>query len=206
MAESGKGKKAGKARKAAEKRTSASAPATEKGRELEVIILGGGCFWCTEAVFLMLKGVEKVTSGYTGGFVPNPPYELVSTGLTGHAETNRIEYDPDLIPFETIMDVFFEMHDPTSLNRQGEDFGTQYRSAVFCASEEQKKAVEAYINKRRKDYDRPIVTGVRMLDRFYPAEEYHQDYYTKNPQQGYCRLVISPKLERIRKEFAKELR
>lgn len=193
-------------KKAGKKTNGAGEPVAKRGQHLEVIVLGGGCFWCTEAVFLMLKGVERVTSGYAGGFVPNPPYELVSTGLTGHAETNRIEYDPKRISFETIMDVFFEMHDPTSLNRQGEDFGAQYRSAVFCTSEEQKKEVEAYISKRRKDYDKPIVTEIRMLDKFYPAEEYHQNYYSKNPQQGYCRVVISPKLERIRKEFAKELK
>ncbi|VVB73236.1 Peptide methionine sulfoxide reductase MsrA [uncultured archaeon] len=147
-----------------------------------------------------------MTSGYSGGFVPNPIYELVSAGITGHAETNKVEFDPGVISLKTILDVFFEMHDPTSLNRQGEDMGAQYRSIIFYTNDDQKTAVEGYIEKRRKDYSRPIVTEVRKLEKFYKAEEYHQDYYANNPQQGYCRAVISPKLERIQKEFAKELK
>jgi methionine-S-sulfoxide reductase len=177
-----------------------------KEPEIETIILGGGCFWCTEAVFLMLKGVKSVTSGYSGGFVPNPIYELVSTGLTGHAETNKVEFDPGEISLNMILDVFFEMHDPTSLNQQGADMGTQYRSIIFYTNDRQKAAIEDYIRKRRKDYSKPIVTEEKALDKFYKAEDYHQDYYAKNPQQGYCRLVISPKLDKIRKEFAKELK
>jgi peptide-methionine (S)-S-oxide reductase len=172
----------------------------------ETIVLGGGCFWCTEAVFLMLKGVEKVTSGYTGGILPNPTYEMVSTGLTGHAETNMIDYDPEKIPFGTILDVFFEMHDPTSLNRQGNDVGTQYRSIVFYTSDEQKKALEDYIKRRQKDFSKPIVTEIKKLGKFYPAEDYHQRYYEKNPNQPYCKFIITPKLDKIKKEFAKDLK
>ena len=172
---------------------------------IETIVLGGGCFWCTEAVFLMLKGVKNVVSGYAGGILPDPTYEAVSTGLTGHIECNKVEFDPKIIPLERILDVFFEMHDPTSKDMQGADIGSQYRSAIFCTSTEQMKEVESYIESRRKDYASQIVTDVRMLEKFYKAEEYHQDYYSRNPKEAYCRLVISPKLEKIRKEFQKEL-
>lgn len=183
-----------------------SKKADKKESRIETIVLGGGCFWCTEAVFLMLKGIKSVMSGYSGGMIPNPNYMMVCTGLTGHAETNKIEYDPKVIPFETIMDVFFEMHDPTSLNRQGADFGTQYRSVVFYTTEEQKDAINRYIKNRQTDFEKPIVTEVKKLDKFYPAEEYHQNYYAKNPDQGYCRVVISPKLEKIKKEFGNKLK
>ena len=174
--------------------------------KLESIVLGGWCFWCTEAVFLMLKGVEKVSSGYSGGAIPNPTYEIVSTGLSGHAEANMIEYDPKKISLETILDVFFEMHDPTSLNRQGADVGTQYRSAIFYTSDKQKNQVEKYIKKRQKDFEQPIVTELKKLEKYYMAESYHQNYYASNQSQPYCRVVISPKLEKLKKEFKKQLK
>lgn len=173
----------------------------------EKAIFGGGCFWCTEAVFKMLKGVKSVMPGYAGGTVANPTYEQVCTGRTGHAEAVEIEYDPALVSFETLMTVFFATHDPTTLNRQGADVGTQYRSAIFYTTPEQKTAAEKYIAdlNASSEMGAPIVTEVSPLDMFYAAEEYHRDYYNRNKNQGYCQVVINPKLEKVQKKFAELL-
>jgi methionine-S-sulfoxide reductase len=178
----------------------------KKGRinmksEAVSIVLGGGCFWCIEAVFLMLDGVVKTTVGYAGGTTSNPTYESVCSGDTGHAEVMKLEYDPKVLPLSKIMDVFFTMHDPTSLNRQGADLGTQYRSIALCTSDEQKNAVEKFINAAQKEYTKIIVTEVKTLDKFYPAEEYHQHYFEKNPHAGYCQFVVKPKVDKVKKEF-----
>ena len=163
----------------------------------------GGCFWCTEAVYAEIKGVEGVTSGYIGGSVPKPTYKDVCTGLTGHAEAIEIEYDPSVVPFEKLLEVFFATHDPTTLNRQGADVGTQYRSGVFYHDDEQRRIAEEVI--RRLDAARvfpgKIVTEVTKATTFYPAEDYHQDYFAKNPFQPYCRAVAAPKVEKVRKVF-----
>lgn len=179
----------------------------EKDR-VEVAILGGGCFWCTEAVFLRLRGVTKVTSGYTGGTVENPTYRQICTGKTGHAEVVRIEFNPSEISFAQILDVFFHTHDPTTLNRQGADVGTQYRSAVFWADKKQKEAAAAIIKELDEagDFDFPIVTTLEQLRTFYPAEDYHQNYFDENPGQGYCEVVISPKLSKFQKRYRKLLK
>jgi peptide-methionine (S)-S-oxide reductase len=167
----------------------------------EIIVLGGGCFWCTDATLSMIKGVVNVTVGYAGGTTKNPSYEDVCTGSTGHAEVAQIEYDPGIVPLEKLLEVFFTMHDPTSLNRQGADMGTQYRSIIMYTNEEQKKRVEDFIKKEQKEYSKPIVTEVRKLDAFYKAEEYHQKYFKKNPGQGYCMFVIKPKVDKVKKKF-----
>ncbi|MFO7837015.1 MAG: peptide-methionine (S)-S-oxide reductase MsrA [Candidatus Thorarchaeota archaeon] len=168
---------------------------------------GGGCFWCTEAVFQRMKGVQSVTSGYAGGDVKNPTYEEVCSGNTGHAEVVQIEYNPEEISYEELLEIFFETHDPTSLNRQGNDVGTQYRSAIFYHNEEQKRKAEqkkTELNENGK-YDNPIVTEIRPLKKFYPAEDHHQDYYKKYPGRGYCRVVIKPKLEKAERTFSLKL-
>ncbi|TFG07959.1 peptide-methionine (S)-S-oxide reductase [Candidatus Thorarchaeota archaeon] len=168
---------------------------------------GGGCFWCTEAVFERLKGVKSVTSGYAGGHSKNPTYQEVSTGSTGHAEVTQIEYDPEVISFEELLEVFFETHDPTTMNRQGNDVGTQYRSIILYHNEEQKEIAERFkqrLNQSDK-YDRPIVTEIEPLDEFYEAERYHQDFYRKNPNQQYCRLIIRPKLKKVDEVFRLKL-
>lgn len=166
-------------------------------------VFGAGCFWCTEAVFQDLKGVYKVESGYSGGTVKNPTYEEVCTGTTGHAEVTLIEYNPKEISFELLLSVFFKTHDPTSLNRQGADHGTQYRSVIFYTSPEQKEIAERIINQLNKEkaYPNPIVTEVTKFEKFYKAEDYHQDYFINNPNQGYCRFVIQPKVEKFKKVF-----
>lgn len=163
----------------------------------DTIVLGGGCFWCTEAVLSTLVGVLRVTPGYAGGETPEPTYRQVCGGGTGHAEVVEVEYDPEVIRLEDILEVFFASHDPTSLNRQGTDTGTQYRSIVLYNSQRQKAAVEKFIDGIAGGYDRPIVTEVRELEKFYPAEEYHRRYYARNPDQPYCRAVISPKLAKL---------
>ena len=165
------------------------------------IIFGGGCFWCTEAVFALFKGVIKTMPGYAGGTTNNPTYEDICTGETGHAEVLEIEYDPKLIELETLLDIFFTMHDPTTLNRQGADFGTQYRSIILYISPEQKEKTQNFIKKIQKDFSEPIVTEIKKLDKFYPAEGYHKNYYAKNPLQPYCSLTISPKVEKIKKTY-----
>jgi peptide-methionine (S)-S-oxide reductase len=174
----------------------------------EQATLAGGCFWCLEAVYLNVRGVEKVESGYAGGQVPDPTYEAVCTGRTGHAEVVQVTYDPQVISYRELLEIFFTIHDPTTLNRQGADSGTQYRSAIFYHSPAQKAEAEQMIATldREKVYDSPIVTQVVPLDRFYPAEEYHRDYYRRNPGQGYCRAVIAPKVSKLRKQWEKKLK
>jgi peptide-methionine (S)-S-oxide reductase len=169
---------------------------------------GAGCFWCTEAVFLNVKGVTKVVSGYTGGKVKNPTYREICTGMTGHAEVTQITFDPAVVSFEELLEVFWNTHDPTTLNRQGADEGTQYRSAVFYADENQKALAEAYKKQLEAShvYKNPIVTEITTLTTFYPAEDYHQNYYELNPNQGYCQYVIRPKVDKFKKQFADKLK
>ena len=174
----------------------------------EVATLAGGCFWCLEAAFAQLKGVERVESGYSGGHVPSPSYEDVCTGSTGHAEVVQITFDPQVLPFRDLLHVFFTIHDPTTLDRQGGDVGTQYRSAIFYHTPEQKTDAERVIAEleAEKVWDDPIVTQVTPLEKFYPAEEYHRDYYRRNPNQGYCRAVIAPKVAKVRKLYLDKLK
>ncbi len=173
----------------------------KKGQSKPSIVFGGGCFWCAEAIFAGLKGAVKVTLGYAGGKTANPTYEQVCTGVTGHAEVVKIDYDPRTVRLETLFELFFAMHDPTSRDRQGGDVGTQYRSIIFYSSPEQKRAAASFMRKAAKDFDKPIVTELKKLDAFYPAEEYHVRYYARNKLQPYCLLVIAPKLEKLRKKF-----
>ncbi len=175
---------------------------------MEMATLAGGCFWCLEAVFQQLKGVTKVTSGYSGGTVLNPTYEAVCTGRTGHAEVVQIEFDPAVVSYRELLEVFFLIHDPTTLNRQGVDEGTQYRSAIFYHSPQQKDTAAAVIAELEaaKVWDDPIVTEVVPLKAFYPAEEYHRDYFRRNPTQGYCRAVIAPKVAKLRKHYLERLK
>lgn len=169
---------------------------------------GAGCFWCVEAVFAELDGVLSVTSGYSGGTVDNPTYKAVCAGTTGHAEVAQIRYDPARVSFEDLLEVFWKTHDPTTLNQQGADFGTQYRSAIYYHDEEQKRLAEGYRKKLDASgaFPAPIVTEVTAFDRFWPAEQDHQDYYARNPEAGYCRAVIRPKLEKFREVFAEKLK
>lgn len=173
------------------------------GDGLAKATFAGGCFWCTEAVYAEIKGVESVTSGYIGGQVPNPTYKDVCSGLTGHAEAVEIEYDPRAVPFEKLLEVFFATHDPTTLNRQGADVGTQYRSGVFYHDAEQKRIAEEVIARldAARVFPGKIVTEVTPAAKFYPAEDYHQDYFANNPQQPYCRAVAAPKVEKVHKFF-----
>lgn len=172
----------------------------------ELATLGGGCFWCTEAVFLQLAGVSAVESGYIGGSLANPSYEEVCSGKTGHAEAIRISFDPQVISYDDLLDVFFATHDPTQLNRQGNDIGTQYRSAIFPHDAEQKGAAAAAIARAQADHALPIVTTIEPLSKWYPAESYHQDYWNRvGTQNGYCMAVIPPKLQKLRKKFAEKL-
>ena len=174
----------------------------------KVATFGGGCFWCTEAVFERLNGVIKVVSGYSGGTVPNPTYEAVCTGNTGHAEVIQITYDQSIISYEELLHVFFKTHDPTTLNRQGADVGTQYRSVIFYHDEEQKKIAEIVKHEldSAKIWDNPIVTEISQFEKFYIAEEYHQNYYDNNSNQPYCSFVITPKLEKFEKVFKDKLK
>jgi len=176
--------------------------------ELEVATLGSGCFWCTEAFFLKLNGVESVVSGYSGGKVKNPAYREVCTGMTGHAEVIQVKFNPKVISFEEILEVFWNTHDPTTLNKQGADEGTQYRSAVFYHSEEQKKVADQYKGQLDKSgvYKNRIVTEITPFSVFYPAEDYHQNYYALNPNQGYCQYVIRPKVEKFNKQYASKFK
>lgn len=176
--------------------------------KLENITLGGGCYWCVEAVYENLRGVQSVVSGFAGGTVANPSYEEVSTGETGHAECVQITYDPTVTSLDEIFKVFFSVHDPTTLNRQGADEGTQYRSVIFYQNSEQKNAAQNIIAalKKAKVYNRPIVTTIEPLTKFYKAENYHQDYFAKNPNQPYCQLVIKPKVEKFEKLFKSRLK
>ncbi len=176
--------------------------------KVEMATFGSGCFWCTEAIFEKLKGVINVESGYSGGNVPNPSYEAVCTGLTGHAECTQVTFDPSIITYTELLEVFFKTHDPTTLNRQGADSGTQYRSVIFYHNDQQKTIAE----KVKKDlseakiWDDPIVTEITQFKKFYTAEDYHQDYYEKNPFQGYCNFVITPKVEKFKTVFADKIK
>ncbi len=174
----------------------------------EIATLAGGCFWCLEAVFDDLKGVEDVVSGYAGGHVANPSYQKVCTGTTGHAEAVQITFDSDVLSFTDLLNVFFTIHDPTTLNRQGADVGTQYRSAIFYHSPEQEAAAKETIQALERDqlWDNPIVTEVTPFDVFYPAEDYHQEYFAHNPNAGYCRVVIAPKVAKFRKMYIQQLK
>ncbi|MBA3553355.1 MAG: peptide-methionine (S)-S-oxide reductase MsrA [Gemmatimonadales bacterium] len=174
----------------------------------EQATLAGGCFWCLEGVFERLKGVERVVSGYTGGHAPAPSYELVCSGVTGHAEAVQITFDPDLISYRDLLDIFFAFHDPTTPNRQGADLGTQYRSAIFTHSAEQEATVrEAIADLERDDtWDGRIVTEVTPLGEFFPAEEYHQEYFRRNPQRMYCQAVVAPKVSKLRRDYATRLK
>lgn len=174
----------------------------------EVATLGAGCFWCVEAVFKELRGVESVVSGYSGGETASPTYEQVCTGTTGHAEVVQVTFDPSVVSFAEILEVFFSVHDPTTLNRQGADVGTQYRSAVFYHSPEQKETAERLIAglDAAGAFGAPVVTEVTPFREFYPAEDYHQDYFKNNPSQGYCRVVVAPKVSKFRKKFAEKLK
>lgn len=167
---------------------------------IETATLGGGCFWCVEAAYLGLKGVQSVVSGYAGGSIENPSYRQVCAGTTGHAEVVQVTFDPELIDFRTVLEVFFTIHDPTTPNRQGADVGTQYRSVIFYHSDAQREAAERLVAEFAADgvWPDPIVTEIAPAPVFYPAEEYHQDYYRRNPYQGYCQAVISPKLAKLR--------
>jgi len=173
-----------------------------------VATLGGGCFWCLEAVFAELKGVESVQSGYAGGSVPNPSYEQVCGGNTGHAEVVQVTYDPRVISFRDLLDVYFTIHDPTTLNRQGNDVGTQYRSIILYHDPEQKAIAEQTVAdlKSQHLWSRPIVTQIEPLTHFYPAEAYHREYYLNNPYQPYCQVVIAPKVAKARKKFLDKLK
>ncbi len=185
--------------------TSAEAKSTNLISEpvMETATIGGGCFWCVEAVFQRLNGVEKVVSGYAGGQTENPTYREVVSGSTGHAEVVQITYDPEVISFTKLLEVFFLTHNPTTLNRQGADVGTQYRSIILWKDEQQKQTAEVVIKMidDEKIYDNPIVTQVVPLEVFYEAEEYHQDYFNRNPEQAYCQVVIAPKLQKLRELF-----
>lgn len=169
------------------------------GKKFEIATLAGGCFWCTEAIFKRLKGVEEVVSGYAGGKTQSPDYETVSEGSTNHAEAIQITFDPSVISYEKLLDVFWHLHDPTTLNRQGNDIGTQYRSVIFYHNPEQKKIAEASIKKieETKYYKDQIVTQILPFTNFYKAEEYHQNFYENNPDYGYCRIIIDPKIQKL---------
>ena len=174
----------------------------------EITTLGGGCFWCLEAVYDQLEGVLDVVSGYAGGHVLNPDYKSVCNGTTGHAEVVQVTFDPQEISFKEILEVFFTIHDPTTLNRQGADVGTQYRSVVFFHSEAQKTVIENVVAEfeAEKIWGGPIVTEITPLDVFYPAEEYHQEYFQRNPYQGYCQVVIAPKVAKFRQKYTHRLK
>ncbi len=174
----------------------------------ETATLGGGCFWCLEAVYEQLKGVIQVESGYAGGAVPNPTYEQVCTGRTGHAEVVQVTFDPSELAYEQLLEVFFTIHDPTTLNRQGADVGTQYRSVIFTHDDDQRAAAESVITRIEAEgiWDDPIVTQVAPLDAFYKAEDYHREYYRRNQGQPYCQVVIAPKVAKFRRRYADKLR
>ena len=179
-----------------------------ENKNLEVATLAGGCFWCIEAAFSIMKGVEQIEPGYTGGTVLNPSYEEVSSSTTGHAEAAQIYFDPKVISYKEILEIFFTMHDPTSLNRQGADIGTQYRSVIFYHSPEQKATAEKLIEELTKEeiWNKPIVTKVEPLKVFYNAETYHKDYYKKHPKEPYCQAVIAPKIAKLQHRFIDKIK
>lgn len=174
--------------------------------QAEVITLGGGCFWCIETIFQDLKGVSKVESGYMGGHVNNPTYKEVCNGTTGHAEVIQVTFDPTQITLREILDVFFTVHDPTTLNRQGADVGTQYRSAIFYLDDQQKSIADEAVSAAQELWGQKIVTQIAVADRFYKAEDYHQNYYKDNPYQPYCSIVIAPKVKKFREKYAEKLK
>ena len=182
-------------------RAAETKPMNSTSNTTEFATLGGGCFWCTEAVYQMLPGVKSVTSGYAGGTKENPTYKEVCTGTTGHAEVIQVEFDPKQVSYEKVLETFWEVHDPTTLNRQGGDTGTQYRSIILYSNEAQKQAAEKSKAEAQKDFKSPIVTEIVPLTKFYKAEGYHQDYYRQNGNQGYCRMVIRPKVEKFEKKL-----
>ncbi|AUP80191.1 peptide-methionine (S)-S-oxide reductase MsrA [Flavivirga eckloniae] len=176
-------------------------------KNIQIATFGGGCFWCTEAVFLEVKGVEKVVSGYSGGNVPgHPTYREICSGLTGHAEVVQVTFDANIISYEDILIIFMTTHDPTTLNQQGADKGTQYRSVIYYHNEKQKEIAEVVLKEVAPYYENPIVTEITALDKFYEAEDYHQNYYRNNKEQGYCNFVITPKLAKLRKLHADKLK
>ncbi len=182
--------------------SASDAPAADApAAKLESAIIGGGCFWCVEAQYKMLKGVKKVVSGYAGGHVKNPTYKQICQGDTGHAEVIRVDYDPAEITFRDVIDLFWDAHDPTTLNRQGNDVGPQYRSIILVTSDEQKKISEESKVNAEKIIGKPIVTEIVPLEIFYPAEDYHQDYFTNNPYQGYCQAVVRPKVSKFKEKL-----
>lgn len=172
----------------------------------EMATLGGGCFWCTEAVFQQLKGVQTVESGYTGGEIAHPTYEQICEGTTGHAEVVRLTFDPAVITFREILEVFFTIHDPTTLNRQGNDVGTQYRSVIYYHSPEQEDVAKHVIAEMANVWDAPIVTELSPIGTYYKAEDYHQNFFRQNPMQGYCAFVVAPKVSKFRQTFADKVR
>lgn len=173
----------------------------------ESATLGGGCFWCIEAMFKELKGVSSVVSGYAGGTTKNPTYEVMHMDSTGHAEVVQVAFDPDVISYRELLEIFFSAHNPTTPNRQGSDVGPQYRSMILYHNEDQKKTAEEVKNGFAKEHwDNPVVTEIKPLDKFYPAEDYHQNYFAKNPDQAYCQVVINPKLTKFRQKFANRLK
>jgi peptide-methionine (S)-S-oxide reductase len=177
-------------------------------KPLETVTLGAGCFWCVEAVYQELKGVHRVESGYSGGSVENPTYQQVCSGRTGHAEVIQVTFDPDTIDFATILEVFWRTHDPTTMNRQGADVGTQYRSAIFYHTDEQRQIAETSKQETNASdlWENPIVTEITPFTRFYPAEDYHQNFYRDNPGQPYCRVMIDPKIRKLRKDFEDQVK
>jgi peptide-methionine (S)-S-oxide reductase len=179
-----------------------------QNKKLETATFGSGCFWCTEAIFERVNGVVSVVSGYSGGTVANPTYEQVCTGKTGHAECTQITFDSSIVSYDELLEIFWKTHDPTTLNRQGNDVGTQYRSVIFYHNDEQKQKAEYYKKKLREEkiWDKPIVTEITKFEKFYPAENYHQEYYDKNPNQSYCAFVITPKIEKFEKIFKDKLK
>jgi len=182
----------------------AGTDATMNTNKTELATLGGGCFWCLEACFELLPGVKSVTSGYAGGTKDNPDYKEVCSGSTGHAEVVQIEFDPAVISYDKLLETFWQIHDPTTLNRQGHDVGTQYRSIILYHNEGQKAAAERSMKEEQKELSRPIVTQIEALKKFWPAENYHQDYFRNNPNQGYCQMVVRPKVEKTKKLLKSE--
>lgn len=179
---------------------------TQGSGQTEIATLGGGCFWCVEAIYQDLKGVTKVESGYTGGHVDNPSYREVCTGLTGHAEVIQVTFDPAIISFKEILEIFFTVHDPTTLDRQGNDSGPQYRSAIFYHSPQQKAVAEEVKKSAQEIWDDPIVTEITPFEKFFKAEDYHQNYFKDNPNQPYCSIVIAPKVKKFRQKYQEKLK
>lgn len=191
-----------------ENKKDGSKPMIQENNNYSVATFGSGCFWCTEAIFERVNGVVSVVSGYSGGKTENPTYKEVCNGNTGHAECTQITFDPKIITYDELLEIFWKTHDPTTLNRQGNDVGTQYRSVIFYHNDEQKQKAEYYKAKlnEEKIWDKPIVTEITAFDKFYQAEDYHQEYYANNPKQGYCAFVIAPKVEKFEKIFKDKLK